>query len=143
MVAAAAVGPARADAGGGAAWRGLGKVAGEVNCPSLSCAAQVGTEHLMLGLISEDTTSLNGYLNSGLTVERVRGIVEALTRKKALPGPNTDVPFTLSVRKTFEAAANVGSGGRRSPDLLDCMPCPPAPSAINRAATLLADCLFC
>lgn len=72
---------------------------------------QVTTEHVLLGLITEDTSSKNGFLNSGLTAEKARAAVQSLSGKRK-PSHNTEqtVPFSREVRKTFEAATNVSAG---------------------------------
>lgn len=80
-------------------------------------ALQVTTDHVLLGLVAEDSEGKHGYLDSGLTHERVRAAVESLTgRRKAITGAD-NIPFSREVRKTFEAATNVsdaGAGGRRA-----------------------------
>lgn len=71
-------------------------------------ASEVTTEHVLLGLIMEDTASKHGYLNSGLTAERARAVLASLTggrRMKALSTTDS-IPFSREVRKTFEAATN-------------------------------------
>ncbi|GAX82036.1 hypothetical protein CEUSTIGMA_g9464.t1 [Chlamydomonas eustigma] len=70
-------------------------------------STEVNTEHLLLGLIEEDTLSKNGYLNSGLTLDGVRGVLETLTGGKKKPVPSTEtIVFSRGVRRTFEAATN-------------------------------------
>lgn len=39
-------------------------------------AAEVTTEHVLLGLINEDAVSKNGYLDTGLTIERATAAVQ-------------------------------------------------------------------
>lgn len=71
---------------------------------------QVTTEHVLLGLITEDTSSKNGFLNSGLTAEKARAAVQSLSGKRKPISTTDSIPFSREVRKTFEAATNVGSG---------------------------------
>lgn len=84
-------------------------------CPPADASAcpQVTTEHVLLGLITEDTGSKNGFLNSGLTAEKARAAVQSLSgKRKPAHSAEQTVPFSREVRKTFEAATNV-SGGRQ------------------------------
>mmetsp|Transcript_10026 Transcript_10026/g.21446 ORF Transcript_10026/g.21446 Transcript_10026/m.21446 type:complete len:958 (+) Transcript_10026:149-3022(+) len=70
-------------------------------------ASEVNTEHILLGLISEETISKNGYLNSGLTAERAKTAVESLFgKKRPLSSTENSIPFSREVRRTFEAATN-------------------------------------
>ena len=63
---------------------------------------------MLLGLIAEDTSSKAGFMNSGLTVDRARSAVVALSGGKRKPHTGSDnIPFSREVRKTFEAATNV------------------------------------
>lgn len=67
---------------------------------------EVGTEQLLLGLIAEDRGS-EGYLGSGVTIERAREAVKNLLDESAgsnLLGPATDVPFSHGSKRVFEAA---------------------------------------
>lgn len=67
---------------------------------------EVGTEQLLLGLIAEDRGS-EGYLGSGVTIERAREAVKSLLDESAgsnLLGPATDVPFSHGSKRVFEAA---------------------------------------
>jgi hypothetical protein len=70
---------------------------------------QVNTEHILLGLIAEETMSkpVGGYLNSGLTHERARALVEALTGRRKPHAGSESIAFSREVRRTFEAATNV------------------------------------
>ncbi|KAI8463034.1 MAG: ClpD chaperone, Hsp100 family [Monoraphidium minutum] len=69
-------------------------------------ANEVTTEHVLLGLVQEDSAAKGGYMNSGLTHEKARAAVEALSgRRKAITGTD-NIPFSREVRKTFEAATN-------------------------------------
>lgn len=68
--------------------------------------AEVTTEHILLGLIREDTSSKNGYLNSGLTVERIKAAVETLLGKRKPLASQEGMPFSQEVRRVFEAATN-------------------------------------
>jgi hypothetical protein len=87
--------------------------------------AQVTTEHILLGLVAEDTQSRGGYLNSGLSAERAKAAVEAANGKRR---PNTsadNIPFSREVRRTFEAATNVGAaaaGAHPGSGRFDCRP---------------------
>lgn len=71
---------------------------------------QVSSEHVLLGLVAEETTSKAGYLNSGLTHERVRQAVENLSGRRKANTAADNIPFSREVRKMFEAATNVRSG---------------------------------
>lgn len=67
---------------------------------------EVGTEQLLLGLIAEDRGS-EGYLSSGVTIDRAREAVKALLNESEgsnLLGPATDVPFSHGSKRVFEAA---------------------------------------
>ena len=67
---------------------------------------EVGTEQLLLGLIAEDRGS-EGYLGSGVTIERAREAVKSLLDESSgsnLLGPATDVPFSHGSKRVFEAA---------------------------------------
>ena len=68
---------------------------------------QVTTEHVLLGLIAEETMSKSGYLNSGLAVEKVKAAVQTLSGKKKPLSTTDNIPFSREVRSTFEAATNV------------------------------------
>lgn len=61
----------------------------------------------MLGLIAEDRGS-EGYLGSGVTIERAREAVKNLLDEESsssnLLGPATDVPFSHGSKRVFEAA---------------------------------------
>lgn len=69
-------------------------------------ATEVSTEHILLGLISEENVSKNGYLNSGMTAERARMAVEEITGKRRPQASNETIIFSRGVRRTFEAATN-------------------------------------
>jgi len=75
---------------------------------------QVTTEHVLLGLITEDTSSKNGFLNSGITAEKARAAVQSLSGKRKPISTTDSIPFSREVRKTFEAATNVGIGCRHA-----------------------------
>jgi ATP-dependent Clp protease ATP-binding subunit ClpC len=67
---------------------------------------EVGTEQLLLGLIAEDR-GREGYLGSGVTIERAREAVKSLVDESSssnLLGPATDVPFSHGSKRVFEAA---------------------------------------
>lgn len=74
---------------------------------SLCGCSQVGTEHVLLGLVAEDNLSKHGYLNSGLTLEAARTGVEANFGKKRSLTTNDAIPFSREVRKNFELATSV------------------------------------
>lgn len=81
-----------------------------MTCPdahSSFASLQVTTDHVLLGLVAEDSSSKNGYMNSGLTSERAKAAVEALSGKKKPITTTENIPFSREVRKTFEAATNV------------------------------------
>ncbi|KIY97633.1 putative ATP-dependent Clp protease ATP-binding subunit [Monoraphidium neglectum] len=70
-------------------------------------APEVTSEYVLLGLVAEDTTSKHGYLNSGITDDRARAAVQALTSGRRRAADDADnIPFSREVRKTFEAATN-------------------------------------
>ncbi|WIA36448.1 hypothetical protein OEZ86_007755 [Tetradesmus obliquus] len=69
-------------------------------------APEVTTEHVLLGLIAEDTSSKHGFMNSGLTVEKARAAVETLSGRRKPISTHDNIPFSREVRKTFEAATN-------------------------------------
>lgn len=69
-------------------------------------APEVTTEHVLLGLITEDTSSKNGFLNSGITAEKARAAVQSLSGKRKPISTTDSIPFSREVRKTFEAATN-------------------------------------
>ena len=61
---------------------------------------------MLLGLITEDVLSKNGYLNCGLTAEKGKAAVEALSGKRR-PATTETIVFSRGVRRMFEAATNV------------------------------------
>lgn len=77
----------------------------------------VFTQHLLLGLIMEDRSSL-GFLGSGITIEKAReavrdiwsdeidqqGNVKGESKKLDSSSSATDVPFSVSTKRVFEAA---------------------------------------
>ncbi|MCO5575798.1 hypothetical protein L7F22_029603 [Adiantum nelumboides] len=70
--------------------------------------AEVGTEQLLLALIAEDRAS-EGFLRSGVTIERAREAARALSglnASDAVPDnkPATDVPFSVGSKRVFEVA---------------------------------------
>lgn len=69
-------------------------------------ASEVSTEHILIGLISEDNSSKNGYLNTGLTIEKVRSSVEELNGRKRPQATSETIIFSRGVRRTFELATN-------------------------------------
>lgn len=68
---------------------------------------EVGTEQLLLGLIAEDRAR-EGFLRSGVTIERAREAARALSGQdgEILPDnkPATDVPFSAGSKRVFEVA---------------------------------------
>lgn len=67
---------------------------------------EVGTEQLLLGLIAEERGK-EGYLGSGVTLERAREAVRSLLDESVgsgMLGPATDVPFSHGSKRVFEAA---------------------------------------
>ncbi|MQL78586.1 hypothetical protein Taro_011016 [Colocasia esculenta] len=67
----------------------------------------VFTQHLLLGLIAEDR-STDGFLGSGITVDRAREAVRSIWGGAApatsASGQATDVPFSVSTKRVFDAA---------------------------------------
>ncbi|KAL4291783.1 hypothetical protein GQ457_14G020400 [Hibiscus cannabinus] len=72
----------------------------------------VFTQHLLLGLIGEDRDP-NGFLGSGLNFDEVREAVCSIWQNSNRDGsgkqegssvPTTDVPFSASTKRVFEAA---------------------------------------
>jgi hypothetical protein len=69
---------------------------------------QVTTEHVLLGLVSEDAaSSKHGYLGCGLTPEAAYAAVETLSGRRHPVGGEGHIPFAREVRKVFEAATSV------------------------------------
>ncbi|KAL4295040.1 hypothetical protein HN51_045919 [Arachis hypogaea] len=75
----------------------------------------VYTQHLLLGLIAEEDRSTDGFLASGITVEKARDAVRSIwqrigsTRDDARDagekgGSASHVPFSISAKRVFEAA---------------------------------------
>ncbi|KAG6551592.1 hypothetical protein Mapa_006669 [Marchantia paleacea] len=69
---------------------------------------EVGTEQLLLGLIAEDRGS-EGFLRTGVTIERARDAVRGLTNERSGGSfspdkPATEVPFSHGSKRVFEAA---------------------------------------
>jgi hypothetical protein len=75
----------------------------------LSLSVQVNTEHILLGLVEEESLSKNGYLNSGLSSENARAAVEAMFGRKRPVSNGESIPFSREVRKMFESATLVRS----------------------------------
>lgn len=74
----------------------------------------VFTQHLLLGLIAEDRSS-DGFLGSGITITRARDAVRSIWKDDgedaaaaasagAPPRSATDIPFSVSSKRVFEAA---------------------------------------
>ncbi|XP_072979973.1 chaperone protein ClpD2, chloroplastic [Typha angustifolia] len=70
----------------------------------------VFTQHLLLGLVAEDRTP-GGFLGSGITIDRARETVRAIWAVQTDPTATssqstsaTDVPFSVSTKRVFEAA---------------------------------------
>eukprot|EP00955_Chlamydomonas_euryale_P088829 364416-Chlamydomonas_euryale.AAC.10 len=72
-----------------------------------AAAPQVCSEHILLGLLTEDEVSKHGYLNSGITSEAAKAAVEALGGKKPSSSSPETMNFSRTVRRTFEIASNV------------------------------------
>lgn len=86
--------------------------------PGRPCPAyplQVCVEHILLGLICEETTSKNGYLESGITRERAQAVVEAMSGKRRPNTGSDTIAFSREVRRIFEAATNVSGSVRTRP----------------------------
>ncbi|KAL3681430.1 hypothetical protein R1sor_024386 [Riccia sorocarpa] len=69
---------------------------------------EVGTEQLLLGLIAEDRGK-EGFLRTGVTIERAREAVRGLTIERtggtlSPDKPATEVPFSHGSKRVFEAA---------------------------------------
>lgn len=87
-----------------------------VNMYSLPAHPQVATEHLLLGLVEEETAPTSAakstsYLGvTGLTLERLTRHVKAAagTQNSNDSGAINQFGFAKDARRTFEAAANVG-----------------------------------
>ncbi|KAG2449289.1 hypothetical protein HYH02_005446 [Chlamydomonas schloesseri] len=67
---------------------------------------EVNTEHILLGLVAEESLSKNGYLNSGVSSERAKAAVEALFGRKRPVSHGESIPFSREVRKMFENATH-------------------------------------
>lgn len=70
----------------------------------------VFTQHLLLGLVAEEKSPV-GFLGSGITIEVARKAVRAIWKestqapKESGSGLASDVPFSISCKNVFEAAA--------------------------------------
>ncbi|KAG6477026.1 chaperone protein ClpD2, chloroplastic-like [Zingiber officinale] len=69
----------------------------------------VFNQHLLLGLVAEER-SLVGFLGSGVTIDQAREAVREIWNEEA-PAPSlsaaaTDVPFSTSSKRVFEAAVD-------------------------------------
>ncbi|XP_042388362.1 chaperone protein ClpD2, chloroplastic-like [Zingiber officinale] len=72
-------------------------------------SAVVHNPHLLLGLIAEDA-SADGFLDSGVTIDRARDAVlawwtESSTSKPAPPSAAADVPFSAGTKRVLQTAA--------------------------------------
>eukprot|EP00798_Chlamydomonas_sp_ICE-L_P020852 gene20852-27685_t len=74
---------------------------------------EVNVEHILLSLVTEDSLSRNGYMNSGLSVEKATEILrERSTSARSwslipVMRPSSEAhPFSAAVRKTFQMASN-------------------------------------
>lgn len=71
----------------------------------------VFNQHLLLGLVAEER-SLVGFLGSGITIDQAREAVRAIWNEEApaaatsISGSATDVPFSTSSKRVFEAAVD-------------------------------------
>ncbi|RVW81982.1 Chaperone protein ClpD, chloroplastic [Vitis vinifera] len=76
----------------------------------------VFTQHLLLGLVAEDR-SLDGFLGSGITIDDARdavrsiwhdyndsSIISGIPSSQTSVASSTDVPFSISTKRVFEAA---------------------------------------
>ncbi|KAJ3675830.1 hypothetical protein LUZ60_004872 [Juncus effusus] len=72
----------------------------------------VFTQHLLLGLVAEESSSSMGFLNSGITIDRAREAVKSIwTGSEAQSDQNgsksalaSDVSFSVSSKRVFEEA---------------------------------------
>ncbi|RYR44753.1 hypothetical protein Ahy_A08g041039 isoform B [Arachis hypogaea] len=75
----------------------------------------VYTQHLLLGLIAEEDRSTDGFLASGITVEKARDAVRSIWQRIGSArddardagekgGSASHVPFSISAKRVFEAA---------------------------------------
>lgn len=71
----------------------------------------VFTQHLLLGLVAEEKSPV-GFLGSGITIEVARKAVRAIWKESTKSPPKesglrlaSDVPFSMSCKNVFEAAA--------------------------------------
>ncbi|KAF1865006.1 hypothetical protein Lal_00004379 [Lupinus albus] len=75
----------------------------------------VYTQHLLLGLISEEDRSLDGFLSSGVTIDKARDVVRSIWHQNdnLTHGDGDDqrsyvsathIPFSISSKRVFEAA---------------------------------------
>lgn len=73
----------------------------------------VYTQHLLLGLVAEEDRSSDGFLASGIAVEKAREVVRNIWHRNssARGGVNDDhktsatqVPFSVNAKRVFEAA---------------------------------------
>jgi ATP-dependent Clp protease ATP-binding subunit ClpC len=65
-------------------------------------ATEVSTEHILLGLIAEDSGK-GGFLGSGLTIDKARQEVDIVIGRGRRDAPK-DLPFSREAKKVFEAA---------------------------------------
>ncbi|KAF3323536.1 chaperone protein ClpD2 [Carex littledalei] len=72
----------------------------------------VFTQHLLLGLVAEEKSPV-GFLGSGITIEVARKAVRAIWKESTQSPPTesgsglaSDVPFSISCKHVFEAAAD-------------------------------------
>lgn len=66
---------------------------------------EVGREHLLLGLIAEEKRRKEGFLGSGLTIDKARDEARKAIKEgdSAYANP-TDIPFSSGCKRVFEAA---------------------------------------
>lgn len=77
----------------------------------------VYAQHLLLGLIAEEDRSPDGFLASGITVEKARDVVRSIWHQNgsardgggkggsaSSSSSATHVPFSISAKRVFEAA---------------------------------------
>ena len=71
---------------------------------------EVCTDDLLLGLISEDQKSPNGFADTGLTLEAARAARAKVFDDASMNGQNggasskTEMPFSMASKKVFEGA---------------------------------------
>jgi ATP-dependent Clp protease ATP-binding subunit ClpA len=73
--------------------------------------AQVGTEHLLLGLIAEETGAAGrAFAKLGVTIDAARDAVMALVRPGEEIPPEQQIPFSPRAKGTLEASLRQAMG---------------------------------